>query len=124
MRFISTATHGIIDYLMGAFLIVSPWIFGFSDIAAATWVVIIIGAGAILYSLLTDYERGVFRQIPMSGHLWLDAISGAVLALSPWLFGFAEFVFWPHLILGIAEIIASVTTKTEPAHSRMQTNHI
>lgn len=122
MRFISTSAHGIIDYLMGAFLIVSPWVFGFSDIDAATWTVIVIGAGAILYSLLTNYELGAFKTIPMTTHLWMDAVAGAVLALSPWLFGFAEYVFWPHLLLGLAEVMAALTTKTQPTYGHPQTS--
>jgi hypothetical protein len=35
MRFISTKTHGVLDYLMGLFLILSPWIFGFANGGAA-----------------------------------------------------------------------------------------
>ncbi len=35
---------------------------------------------------------------------------GALLALSPWLFGFADDVWLPHLIFGILEIGASLLT--------------
>jgi hypothetical protein len=31
----------------------------------------------------------------------IDVASGALLALSPWLFGFADRVFCPHLIVGL-----------------------
>lgn len=112
MRFIPTKTHGVIDYLMGAFLIVSPWIFGIEAIVAAKWTLIAVGASVILYSLLTDYELGAYRKIPMSTHLWLDALGGAFLAASPWLFNFEDLVYLPHLVLGIAEIVAALTTKT------------
>jgi hypothetical protein len=117
MRFISTRTHGVLDYLMGALLIVAPYLLGFADGTAAQWVPQILGAGAIVYSLLTNYELGAVRMIPMPVHLMLDIGSGVLLAASPWLFGFADRVFWPHLILGLFEIGAGLMTRTVPGLS-------
>lgn len=112
MRFISTRVHGMLDYAMGGLLIVAPWLFGFADGGAETWVPVILGAGAIAYSLFTDYELGAVRRIPMGTHLGLDAGAGVLLAASPWLFGFAEFVYLPHLVLGLVEIGAALSTRT------------
>jgi hypothetical protein len=74
----------------------------------------ILGLVAIGGALMTDYELGVMRVIPMPVHLGIDVASGALLALSPWLFGFSDRVFWPHLIVGIMEIGAGLTTRTVP----------
>ncbi len=115
MRFIPTRTHGVIDYLTGALLIVAPYILGFADGTAAQWIPQILGAALIGASLLTDYELGVVRMIPMPVHLFLDIAAGALLAVSPWLFGFADRVYWPHLIVGILEIGAGLMTETRPA---------
>ena len=114
MRFIPTTAHGVLDYLMGLVLIAAPWLLGFYDSGAAAWVPIVLGASAILYSLLTKYELGVFPVIPMKGHLGLDFGSGLLLAASPWLFGFRNEVYLPHLILGVAEVGAALFTKTVP----------
>jgi len=103
------------DYLMGALLIASPWLFNFARGGAETWVPVILGAGAIVYSLLTDYELGVSRSISMRTHLTLDMWSGILLAASPWLFAFNEYVFMPHLILGLLEIGASLVTERTPS---------
>jgi hypothetical protein len=118
MRFIPTRIHGMLDYLMGALLIASPWIFDFARGGAETWVPVILGAGVILYSIFTDYELGAVRKLSMRTHLWLDIAGGALLALSPWLFGFSEWVYMPHLLLGLAEIGAGVFTKTTPETHR------
>lgn len=114
MRFLSTKVHGFLDYAMGLLLIAAPWLFGFARGGAETWLPVGIGIAALLYSLLTDYELGVARVISMPAHLWLDALSGVLLAASPWLFGFAQLVWVPHLILGLAELSASLVTRTVP----------
>jgi hypothetical protein len=115
MRFISTKVHGVLDYLMGVLLIASPWLFDFARGGAETWVPVVLGAGAIVYSLMTDYEYSISRKLSMSTHLALDLWSGIFLAASPWIFGFNDYVYLPHLILGILEIGASLMTVRTPA---------
>ena len=120
MRFLPTRVHGMLDYGMGALLIAAPWLFGFAGDAdgAATWVPVVLGLGVIAYSLLTDYELGAVRKIPMPTHLLLDLGGGVLLALSPWLFGFADWVWVPHLVLGLLEVGAALVTKKHPAVER------
>lgn len=116
MRFIPTRIHGMLDYLVGIVLILAPFILDFADGGPEQWVPIIIGAGAILYSLLTNYELGVMKAIPMSTHLMLDIVSGIILAASPWLFGFADEIWWPHVVFGLLEIGAGLMTQTHPSY--------
>lgn len=100
---------------MGALLIVSPWLFGFADEGgAARWVPIVLGAGVILYSLVTKYELGLAGLIPMAVHLGLDVGGGLLLAVSPWLFGFADRVWVPHVAFGLLEVGAALLTKSTP----------
>lgn len=123
MRFIPTKVHGVLDYLMGLVLIASPWIFNFHRGGAETYVPVILGAGVILYSILTNYEMGAVKKISMPTHLAMDLIGGVFLAVSPWLFGFAEFVYLPHLIFGILEIGASLMTVKVPAENHVHGKH-
>ena len=115
MKIISTKTHGYLDYMMGILLIASPWIFGFATGGAEQWVPIVLGASALVYSLMTNYELGAYRVLSMKTHLTIDMLSGALLAVSPWLFGFSDRVTTPHLILGLLEIGAALMTRTTPA---------
>lgn len=123
MRFIGTKTHGYLDYIMGALLIAAPWIFDFAAGGAETWVPVILGAGVILYSLMTDYELGASPQISMRTHLMLDLIGGALLAVSPWLFGFADYVWEPHLVFGLLEMGAALFTKRVPDTEKRHHHH-
>ena len=113
MRFIPTKFHAPLDYIVGAALIAAPWIFQFSEHTAATVVPIVLGMGLIAYSLITDYELGVWKVAPMAVHNLIDVAAGAFLALSPFLFGFADEsanVWLPHVVVGLAAIFLGLTT--------------
>src|SRR5215208_4779146 len=115
MPLISTRTHGYMDYVVGIILIVAPYVLGFATGGPEQWVPMLLGAAAIVYSLLTRYKLGAIKLIPMRVHLGLDMASGVLLAVSPWLFGFSDRVFWPHLILGLIELGTALMTEREPA---------
>jgi uncharacterized membrane protein HdeD (DUF308 family) len=113
MRFIPTKFHAPLDYIVGVALIAAPWIFQFSDHTAATVIPIVLGIGLIAYSLITDYELGVWKVAPMAVHNVIDVVAGAFLALSPWLFGFADEsanVWLPHVVVGLAAVFLGLTT--------------
>lgn len=58
----------------------------------------------------------------MPAHLMLDAGGGILLAISPWLFGFADYVWAPHLIIGLLEIAGATTTQTQPTRGSHPTH--
>ncbi len=114
MRFIPTKLHAPLDYIVGAALIAAPWIFQFSEHTAASVVPIVLGIGLIAYSLVTDYELGLWKVAPMAVHNLIDIVAGVALAVSPWLFGFADEsanVWVPHVVVGLAAIFLGLTTK-------------
>jgi uncharacterized membrane protein HdeD (DUF308 family) len=120
MRFIPTKFHAPLDYIVGVALIAAPWIFQFSDHTAATVVPIVLGIGLIAYSLFTNYELGLWKVAPMAVHNLIDVAAGALLAASPWLFGFADNsanVWVPHLVVGLAAIFLGLTTIQQGGYS-------
>lgn len=120
MRRIPTNLHGPVDYLAGLFLVVMPWLVGFAEIGGpATWLSVAIGLAVITYSLLTDYEWGVFGGLDMRAHLVLDATAGATLLLSWVYFGFHATTWWPfHLAVGVLGIAGAFITERKPQSSR------
>ena len=117
MRFISRKFHAVLDYMTGIVLILAPWLFNFDNVAAAKWTAIAVGAVLLIMSFFTDYEGGGKKTITMSTHLTMDVIMGIFLAVSPWLFGFADIVYLPHLIVGILEIAAGLFTYKQSEHA-------
>jgi hypothetical protein len=83
---------------------------------AETVIPVALGAGTVLYSLLTDYEMGAARVIPMPVHLGLDIASGLFLAASPWLFGFSKKVWAPHVAVGLMEVATALLTEMRPGN--------
>ena len=120
MRFIPTKFHAPLDYIVGAFLIAAPWILQFSEHTAPTVVSVVLGIGLIAYSLITNYELGVWKIAPMAVHNLIDIAAGALLVASPWLFGFADEstnVWLPFVVVGLAAIFLGLTTKQTGGYS-------
>jgi hypothetical protein len=78
---ISTRTHGIIDYAYGGTLIALPFLMRWNRRAAR----LSIGAGlaTLGVSMMTNYECGVIRLLPMKAHLAMDAAETSMLMGAP-----------------------------------------
>jgi hypothetical protein len=107
-RPINTKSHGLLDYSLSGTLIFAPNAFGFPTGGAASAVARIMGGSATVYSALTRYELGLRPIISMKTHLILDAASAALMAASPWLFGFGKLSrkrsWMPHLAFAMVEL--------------------
>jgi hypothetical protein len=103
---------------MGALLIVLPPIL-FGGLTTAALVPMAIGLAVIVYSLMTAYELSIAKLIPMQTHLVLDILGGLLLAVSPWLFGFADVAWAPHVVLGVLELGAAALTFPLSANRRL-----
>ncbi len=115
LRVIPTGIHGMIDYAAAGALYATPALLGLDEVPRSARTLRLASGAAIASSLLTDYELGVVKLVPMPAHLTLDAMSGALIAASPWLFGFAENGprHWlPHALMGTTEVLVALMTKT------------
>jgi hypothetical protein len=115
LRVIPTNVHGVIDYLAGGALYATPALLGLSDVPASARTLRFASGAAIASSMLTDYELGVVKVVPMPVHLTLDVASGALMAASPWLFGFArngQRHWLPHALMGTSEVLIALMSKT------------
>ena len=106
---IPVRTHAILDYVVGLLLILGPLLLGLPGMAAA--VPMALGVATLVYSLLTDYDLGLFRVIPYRAHLMLDGAAGALLIVSPWFFGFWAVATWPHFIVGMTELLVVILSR-------------
>lgn len=114
---LSTRLHGMLDYLLALALVAAPWVLGFADGAGAA-PPIVAGVALLAYSLATDYELGALHRLQIPHHLWLDALVGLALAISPWVLGFDQEVWAPHVLAGVVLVVAAALTPTVPGYER------
>jgi hypothetical protein len=111
------------DYLGGLILIAAPWLLGFAEVGgAAVWIPVALGVVLIAQGMMTSYEYGVVGLLSVPAHLASDAVIGAILAVSPWLFGFANQVWIPHVVVGILAIAGALMTETVPTRTPEMSN--
>lgn len=109
----STKTHGVLDLLSAGTLVALPRMLGWGERLTNTLTNLAIGT--LGYSLLTNYEFGMIRVLPMRAHLALDAASGLALCASPTLFPEEDHSTHVALVgLGLYELGAAMLTRPEP----------
>jgi VIT1/CCC1 family predicted Fe2+/Mn2+ transporter len=115
--------HGFVDYLLGAFLIASPFLFSY-DAGAATATGIVAGVIVLVLGASTAWAMGLIKSVPPSAHAIFDLIIAVLLIASPFLFGFSSetnptAVFIVTGVLGLLYAIATRYTP-EPKPSRKE----
>ena len=74
---ISPRVHGMLDYMTAGFMFALPRALGWSK--TSTRLMDACAGAATVYSLMTRYELGLVKVLPMKAHLAMDAVSGAGL---------------------------------------------
>lgn len=120
MRLISIKLHSMLDYLLGIFFILSPWIFMFGKDVFEAGSPIIIGILLIAYNLFTNYNYSLAKLVPFRYHLMLDMAFGFVLAISPWILNFADIVYLPHVFMGAVLMLLALNTNRDPRFNKAQ----
>jgi len=109
-KIIPTKAHAAMDYGSAIILLIGPWILLFQDIPAAKYTFVLSGTLILLQSVLTNYEGGFLRLIPIKLHLFVDVVLGIILVASPWLFGFAEQTWLWHVLMGTMSVFTGLFT--------------
>jgi len=117
IRMIPTKTHAVVDIAKSPALIAAPTLLRMNGNKGSSLTPRLLGSTGTIVALLTDYEFGVKRIVPMRAHLALDAISGVALAAMPFLTGGHKrgLRHWlPHALIGVNEVALALTTKQRP----------
>lgn len=125
---LSLKSHNVLDYLLGALFLVSPWFFDFVQIVEARLLFLASGFTLIAYSLFTNYYYSLARLVPLGVHMTLDAVLGVFLILAPALLNYrgeitpAQYVV--HIVLGVATVGMVAITKPKSETSKSLTDRI
>jgi hypothetical protein len=77
MKVISPKVHGIIDYLVVIFLILAPNLFGLPELT--TTITYVIAGIHFTLTILTRYQPGIIKVIPLGVHGWIELIVSIAL---------------------------------------------
>ena len=88
MRFLTSKSHGALDYVVVIFLWLSPAIFGLSDFVSM--ITYVLGGIHLVLTLFTNFEFGLLKIIPFSLHGWIELAVSVNLVAAPWVLGFSE----------------------------------
>lgn len=101
-RFITKSIHAYLGYPVAFGLIAMPFLFGLGAInPLAFWLSVLTGIAAFLLTVLTDHHLGIFRILPYSLHLAVDAMVGMVFVITPLALSFTGIEFWYYMVLGL-----------------------
>lgn len=81
MNMMSTKTHGMLDFLSAGFLFMLPRVMRWRG--RVETLLTAMSFMTVAYSLLTRYEFGIFKVLPMKTHLIIDTASGVMLMFAP-----------------------------------------
>jgi len=115
-RFVTKTMHAFLDYPVALSLMGAPFLLQLgSSHPLALWLAVATGVAAFILTLLTDHELGVFRVLPYSLHLAVDALVGVVFLLAPSILGFAGLDAWYYWANGAAVLLVVGLQKPEQA---------
>lgn len=109
MRRLPTKWHGLLDYLVSALVIALPFLAGWQS--GARWWFVALGCLGVGYSLITDYEWGAVRLLPMPMHLILDAAFGVAMLMLAATLDLGASAWAPAVIGGLALLLVVITER-------------
>lgn len=86
-----------VNVLFGVWLIISPFIWGYSDNAVAAWNSYILGIAVALFAIIALFS-------PQAWEEWVNLILGVWLIISPFVLAFSSGLAdatWTNIIMGI-----------------------
>ncbi|MCP9488664.1 MAG: SPW repeat protein [Solirubrobacteraceae bacterium MAG38_C4-C5] len=109
---VSPALHGVLDYVLGAVLVLAPFVLGF-DNDTATVVSVVAGIAELGVASCTAWSRGIVKLIPPPVHGVIDYVFTVALIAAPFVFAFSDdsaaTIFF--LVVGIGGVLLVLATR-------------
>lgn len=119
MKFVTKKIHAYLDYPVALTLIVLPFLLGLGESnSLAFYLSIITGIAALLLTILTDHQTGLFPVVSYKLHLTVDFIVAITFILAPFIFSFEgidALFYWINgaavlLVVGLHKSETDITT--------------
>jgi hypothetical protein len=107
--------HVLAEYVEGALLIASPFLFGF-DSGSAQALAILLGIAVLVFAATTESRVGLSPMVPLRLHAVLDVVLAAALVAAPFVLGFSDegspTAFF--IVVGVAHLLLTIATQFLP----------
>jgi len=105
--------HGLIEYVVGVFLVAAPFLLGFDDLNMPLGVAIATGVVILVLAAITEGPTGLVHQLPVSAHVTFDFLLAIFLIAAPFILGFGDEAAPRNLFiaLGVAHLLISIGTR-------------
>ncbi len=88
MKIITPYVHGVIDYFVVLFLLLSPSLFNITGLPGI--LIYVLGAIHFILTITSGFKLGIFKLIPFKIHGVIELLVSIILIVMPWIFGFAD----------------------------------
>ncbi len=98
-----------VNVVLGGWLFISPWVFGFTGHAGAAWTAWIIGAVVVILALWAMTDQGTWED-------WINALAAAVGFFSPWFVGYTTLTAaaWNMWVIALAIFVVALWAAYSP----------
>ena len=112
VRLLPWVVHHAIEYLVGLFFLLAPFIFEFTGETPFP-VFVAVGVVILAVAILSKGALGVVSIIPTGAHATLDYLLGMVLIALPFVFAFTELqvAMYISVLLGVAHLVITLITR-------------
>ena len=107
-------THARVDVAVLSFVLVSPWLLGYSQHGGATTMAVLCFVFGMGLNLATDYPVGLVRMLPMKFHRFMELTSPPITLGVPWMF-FADAGAFPWVMTAAGIAVVANAALTRPA---------
>jgi hypothetical protein len=105
---LSTYLQDTPNFLLGAGLFISPWLFGFGTEQPAALNAYVVGAIIAVMALMALFAFQAWEE-------WISGLLGAWLVIAPWVLGFSgsRTAVLTHVAVGVAAIVLAIWSTNE-----------
>jgi len=116
MKFVTKQIHAFLDYPVAIALIGLPFLLSLgSSNPLALQLSVVTGIAALILTILTDHQLGIFRIISYQIHLMVDFLVGVLFVLAPFIFSFEGLDAYYYWLNGAAVLFVVGMHKPELA---------
>jgi hypothetical protein len=102
-----------VQLLLGAWLFISPWLLGYTEVSGASANAYLIGAALVVFAIIALYAPKVWEE-------WISLVLGFWLIMSPWFMGFNQIADATQnaVLVGIASVVLALWVMLEHGYPR------